>query len=104
MAITPVEMISMAPKSQEASFMKHNEVQKPTVEQQQIAAKMNSEIRHNSNQAVPTNKSLNPEFRYDAKEKGNNSYDGKGKKQKKKDSEKEKQQNAPSFGRIDIRL
>jgi len=104
MAISPVEMISMAPKSQEASFMKHTEVQKPMVEQQQIAAKMNNEIKHNSNQPVPTKKSMNPEYRYDAKEKGNNSYSGQGKKQKKKGSEKENETSATSFGRIDIRV
>ena len=104
MAISPVEMISMAPKSQEVSFMKHTETQKPMLEQQQMTAKMHNEIKHNSTQAVPTKKSFNPEYRYDAKEKGNNSYSGQGKKQKKKDSQKEKETNATSTGRIDIRV
>lgn len=108
MAISPVEMISMAPKSQEASFMKQSEVHKPNVEQQVMTAKMNQEIKHNSTQAVPTKKSNNPEYRYDAKEKGNNSYQGK--EQKKKDSKKnemdkdKKNNSGSSFGRIDIRI
>lgn len=105
MAISPVEMISLAPKSQEASFQKHTEVQKPTVEQQVLTAKMHTEIRHNSTQAVPTKKSDNPEYRYDAKEKGNNSYEGQGKKQKKKNSDhKEEETKASVPGRIDIRI
>lgn len=104
MAISPVEMISMAPKSQEVSFVKHTETQKPLVEQQQMTMKMNEEIKHNSNQAVPTKKSVNPEYRYDAKEKGNNSYFGQEKKQKKKDPDKEKKANTSSTGRIDIRV
>lgn len=108
MAISPVEMISMVPKSQEASFMKQTEMHKPNVEQQVMAAKMNQEIKHNSTQTVATNKSVNPEYRYDAKEKGNNSYQGK--EQKKKDSKKNetnKDNNnglSSSFGRIDIRI
>lgn len=105
MAISPVEMISMVPKSQEASYMKHSEVHKPITEQQVMATKMNQEIKHNSAQAVPTKKSVNQEYRYDAKEKGNNSYEGN--KKKKKDSKKEEsgnEKNRSSFGGIDIRI
>ena len=105
MAITPIEMISMVPKSQEASYMKHSEAQKPNVQQQVMATKMNQDIKHNGSQPVPTKKSVNEEYRYDAKEKGNNNYQGNQK--KKKDSKKEesgKDKNRSSFGGIDIRI
>lgn len=104
MAISPVEMISMAPKSQEASMMRQNEVQKPSIEQQMISAKLHSEIKHNSEQTVPTNKSMNPEFRYDAKEESKNSYKAVIKKRKKKSKDKEKKRKGSSFGGIDIRI
>lgn len=87
MPITPIEMITMAPKSQEASHYKQNEVQKSFAEQTQLAASYSKEVKHNSQQTIKATKSENNEYRYDAKEKGNGSFSEKENKNKKKDQE-----------------
>lgn len=85
MSITPIEMISIPTKSQEASLVKSIEHQKPTNEQLTFGAKFQQEIKHQSEKTVATTKGDNPEYRYDAKEKGNHSFNQQQKKQNKKD-------------------
>lgn len=90
MPITPIEVASFVPKSQEASQMKTVEHQKPLSEQLAFAGRFKDEIQRNSEQTVATTKSDNPEFRYDAKEKGSNPYYYQQAKKRKKEKEKEK--------------
>lgn len=85
MAISPIEMISFVPKSQEASQIKNNEQQKPMNEQMAFANQFKDDIKKNSEQTVASTKSDNPEYRYDAKEGGKNSSYEQQKKKKKKD-------------------
>jgi hypothetical protein len=103
MPITPIEIASMAPKSQEVTHYKVQESQRPMHEQALINSHIKNEIRHNNIQTVKTNQSENKEYRYDAKEKGNNSNTGS--KQKKKQNNKE---TAPKdisrTGSIDIKI
>ncbi|MFV0342290.1 MAG: hypothetical protein ACK5JH_05265 [Anaerocolumna sp.] len=105
MPITRIEVAAMAPKSQDASLYRQQQIQKPVNEQIQIHQHINSEIKHNNQQTVKMQKSENNEYRYDAKEKGNNSHSGK-KGKKKKDSEKESKSKSelPYLGSIDIRI
>ncbi|MGN6711774.1 hypothetical protein [Anaerocolumna jejuensis] len=103
MPITPIEVASMAPKSQEVSNYKHQESQKPINDQILIHDKLSHEVKQNSQQAVKTAKGENKEYRYDAKEKGNNSYSGSGSKKKKKEESKE-EKNKMKSGSIDIRI
>lgn len=106
MPITPIEVAAMVPKSQDASYQKQQQTQKPINEQIQIHQHINSEIKHNNQQAVRLQKGDNTEYRYDAKEKGNNSYSGSKQKKDKKDknekNQKLKQSQMP--GSIDIRI
>lgn len=103
MPITPIETAVMAPKSQEASIYKHQENQKPFNEQMVIHQQHDRNVKHNSQQTVKTAKSDNNEYRYDAKEKGSNSYSGsKQNKKKKKQEEVTKENYRP--GSIDIRI
>lgn len=107
MSITPIEIATMAPKSQEVSVFKQHESQRPMNEQAQISHQLNNQIQHNNQQTVKAAKSDNPEYRYDAKEKGNNSYAGTN--QKKKQSEKDKGKSRDTKdtlrpGSIDIRI
>ncbi|MDF2589393.1 MAG: hypothetical protein K0S41_3234 [Anaerocolumna sp.] len=105
MPITPIEIATMAPKSQEVSIYKHHESQKPVNEQIQINHQFNNEIKHNQSQTVKTVKSENKEYRYDAKEKGNNSFKGSGQNKKKKENEKgTKLINPYQSGSIDIKI
>jgi len=103
MPITPIEIAAIAPKSQEASHYKQHESQRPINEQAQISSKFNNEIHHNNLQTVKTNKSDNKEYRYDAKEKGNNSYAGSNQKKKQKEKEEAAKDNFRS-GSIDIKI
>ncbi|MDF2800486.1 MAG: hypothetical protein K0S61_389 [Anaerocolumna sp.] len=105
MPITPIEVAAMVPKSQDASLHRQQQTQKPINEQIQIHQHINTEIKHNNQQTVKTQKSDNKEYRYDAKEKGNNSYSGsKGKKGKKDSDGKDSNPQPPLPGSIDIRI
>lgn len=105
MAITPIEVATMAPKSQVIAPVHQHNVQKPVHDQLQFSQQFNQEIKQNSKQTVKTIKSENNEYRYDAKEKGNNSdnYKYSGKKKKAKEQEKGKA-SSPHKGGIDIRI
>ncbi|ROR30795.1 hypothetical protein EDD66_102450 [Mobilisporobacter senegalensis] len=86
MPISRLDMISMAPKSQEVTQYKQGEASKTFAEHVQIQSGFQKEVIHNSQQAVKSTKSENKEKRYDAKEKGSNSYEGQGTKKEKKES------------------
>ncbi|MDF2608555.1 MAG: hypothetical protein K0R92_29 [Lachnospiraceae bacterium] len=89
MPIKPIDIVTMAPKSQEVSQYKHQESQRTLNEQAQLNNQFNSQIKHNNQQTVKTLKGDNQEYRYDAKEKGNNPHH-----QKKNKKDKEKNSNS----------
>lgn len=90
MAITPIEVITMAPKSQEASIQRSTETQRPLHEQIQLSDRMQAETIHKDRQTIPTKETENKQYRYDAKEKGNNGFlYSKDRKKKGKNSKKE---------------
>lgn len=103
MSITPIEMYTMVPKSQEASHLRQGELSRMAGQQAETVQSFEKEIRQNSQQTVKMSESENPEYRYDAKEKGNGSYgnSGKGKKEKKKE---EKSDIPVRPGGFDIRI
>ena len=78
MSIRPVDISGMIQRTQDVSNIKQNEDNKPIVQQYNIGVQVSS-----------TEKKENEGFRYDAKEKGSNSYEGKrekkGQKKEKKD-------------------
>lgn len=91
MAIRPIDMLVMPNRSQEASQQQNANNAKQVHAQESLNAQFNTEIRHNSKQTVKMTKSENNEYRYDAKEKGNSSYQGsQGKKKKQEASSQEK--------------
>lgn len=104
MPITPIEVAAMVPKSQDASYHRQQQTQKPVNEQIQIHQHINNEIKHNNQQAVKLQKGDNKEYRYDAKEKGNSSYSGSQKKKGKKDKNGEDPKKSMLPGSIDIRI
>lgn len=105
MAIPPIEVLAMAPKSQEVTPYKVAQHDKPMHDQSHIGSQLQQEVRHNSQQAVKMSKSENNQYRYDAKEKGNNSFQ---KNQKKKSKEQQnqdkKKQNEIKLSNFDIRI
>ena len=106
MAISPIEVVSMPTKSQEASHLKAVEHQKPANEQLALNAKFHDAIMRKSEQTVATKKAENPEFRYDGKEKGNNPYynQRKNKKLKKDEKKSENDKNITNHRGIDIKI
>jgi hypothetical protein len=88
MPINPIDIM----RTQEASTIKHMETTRTQHAQEQISKNFQTIVEQEHNKPKETTKSDNPEFRYDAKEKGNNSYysSGGGKKEKKKEEEEKK--------------
>ena len=93
MPITSLDVITMAPKTNEATFVKVNQNQKPVNEQVVMNENMHKVIQHNNQQTVRKSDVDNPEYRYDAKEKGNNKYKQQKKKQGKKEEKEEIEKN-----------
>lgn len=105
MGITPIEMYTMVPKSQEASGVRQSQHTQGQNQQQGIVNHINSEIMQNSMKPVKANEAEKENYRYDAKEKGNGGYSGNGKK-KKKGNESEKKEDEHVFKRngFDVRI
>ena len=85
--ITPIEMYTMAPKSQEASNIRHGEQVRDASQQAGIAQNISKQANDNTQRTVKMSETENPEYRYDAKERGNNEYSSDGQKKKKKEEE-----------------
>lgn len=100
MPIRPIEIM----KSQEASQLKHIESHRNQHEQVQINKNFQNLIQAENSRTMQTSKSDTKEFRYDAKEKGNNSYYGSpNKENKEKEEEKKNDTREPEkSGGIDI--
>lgn len=105
--ITPIEMYSMVPKSQEASMVQHGENARHVAQQQGGMQSLEQQARQNTQQTVHAANADNPEYRYDAREQGNSSYNPNSNKKKKKDEE-EKNEKAEKkdfpHGGFDIRI
>ncbi len=99
MPIRPIEIV----KSQEVSQIKHMETQRAHHAQDEISKNFQSLIKRESSKPNEITKTENNEFRYDAKEKGNNQYYGSGgKKKEKEEEEKKKSDKSPKSGGFDI--
>ncbi|MDE6874052.1 MAG: hypothetical protein K2P87_06300 [Lachnospiraceae bacterium] len=85
MAITPIETAAFLPKSQEASFQRQNDVQRPANEQAVLHNDQQQRAMADANRPVMMAKTDQPEYRYDG-----SSGNGKGMLYKKKNPKKEK--------------
>ncbi len=103
MSITPIDIATMAPKSQEAVIAKNAEVQKPMTDQMNASIQVDNKALHDSEQTVPTVKTENPEFRYDARKEGRNFYEQQNQKRKKTKNKNEKISEKKTNS-IDIRI
>lgn len=106
--ITPIEMYTMVPKSQEASNIRHAEQAKDASQQAGITQQINKQAEDNTRRTVRMTETDNPEYRYDAKERGNNEYSSNGERKKKEKREEEQKQipenKSVRPGGIDIRI
>ena len=95
MAINPIEMNGMVTRSQDISMLKHNEDSRAVLQQGNVANAIVKKTQEKSEQVVNPEKTEYNEYRYDAKEKGNGSYQD-----NRKDNQKKKKQ---EDGRVVIR-
>ncbi len=103
MAITPLENAAFLPKSQEVSFQRHTEVQKPVNEQVVLQTFKSEQAKENSERPVQLTKTDQQEYRYDG-----SSGNGKGMLYKRNPGQKKKkkqmiQGNSAQEG-LDIRI
>ncbi|MDF2485636.1 MAG: hypothetical protein K0R46_1804 [Herbinix sp.] len=84
MAVGPIEVI----RAQEATQIRHMDVQRAQHAQEQISRNFQNMVQHEHDKPTQTTKSENNEYRYDAKEKGNNQFAGSGNKKRDKDEKK----------------
>lgn len=101
MPIRPIDMISIAPRSQEAANQHLNSQNKAEHAQSNMVQQFGKHVKENSEVVIQTSKGEQKEYRYDAKEKGNGSYSGhqnnKGKKSKDEGKKKPEEIKQGSF-------
>ena len=83
MSIRPVDLSGMIQRTQDIGNIKHSEDSRPVADQYNIEVRQEKQESDLSHKVQDPEQKDNQEFRYDAREKGNNSYSGNGKKKKK---------------------
>ena len=84
MSIKPVVLNGMIQRTQDVGNIKQQEDNKPFVQQHNIEFQQEKQADKRLHQVQQAKEKENEGYRYDAKEKGNNSYDGSKKKRKQK--------------------
>lgn len=87
MAIGPIELTGMVTRSQDISLFKQNEDNKPIIDQSNIQVNVQKKTEEQTKQVRNADNADHHEYRYDAKEKGNGSYQDNRKKDKKEKKE-----------------
>lgn len=83
MAIGAIELATIA-RSQDYSTIKHNENNKPVIDQSNISGQVQKEVEQKTKQVQDADKSDWHSKKFDAKEKGSGQYEGNGGKQRRK--------------------
>jgi len=107
MPITPIDLATIAPKSQETFITKQPEVQKPTTDHINANVQTEQKVQKQSDTVIMSQKGENPEYRYDAKDGSGNSasYSGGQKQQKKQKDNGPKTEYEKRIGQgIDIKI
>ncbi len=102
MPVGPIEAI----RAHEATQIRHMDTQRAQHAQEQISRNFQNMVQEEHSKPIETTKTDNTEYRYDAKEKGNNSRykdsDGKQRKKENNKSDSKNDTNTPKTGGIDI--
>ncbi len=108
MAITPIEMYTMIPKSQEAANVRHGEQVRENAQQAGTMQQLTQKSDADSMRTVAATQTENPDYRYDAKEGGNGQYSGNQGRKKEEKEEQEPQKKIVNMsdhpGGIDFRI
>lgn len=96
--IRPIEMQMLLPQTENVGNTQHFENQRVVNENAFAANQMAKEVQHNSETVIPKDANEFAEYKYDAKEEGNGTYQNprKQKRRQNKDEELEEQENASS--------
>jgi chromatin remodeling complex protein RSC6 len=86
MVINPISVQGEITRAQDLSTIKHNEDNKGTMQQLTINKQQENEAETRARQVRRKDDPENQGKKYDAKEKGNNEYEGNGGKKQKKES------------------
>lgn len=97
MSVRPVDMNGMIQRTQDVGNLKQQEDSKPQIQQHTIEIRQQKQEEQLARQVQHSQEKENKGFRYDAKEKGSNSYEGSGK--KKKNQKKE----LPEDGKVTVK-
>lgn len=87
--IRPVDMQMILPQANQVGIQQHNANQHAAVQNAQGATQLAKEVKQNSETIIPKEDPELMEYRYDAKEKGNNAYEGQsgGRRRKRQESD-----------------
>ncbi|HHT98130.1 MAG TPA: hypothetical protein GXZ90_09590 [Clostridiales bacterium] len=100
MSIRAVDLM----RTQETSQIKQVEYNRSQSEQAQINSQFQQMVEKKGQQTTDVAESETPEFRYDAKEQGNNSYSNNKENKKKKKKGKEKSKEPIKPGNFDVSI
>ena len=84
MGISPFEINGMMGRTQDFTTFKHQEVNKPVVDQSVFQNQAEKEVQNKSEQVQTSQKSETQQQRKDAREKGSNEYAGDGGRRRRK--------------------
>lgn len=104
MPISPIDFITIAPKSQEASHVQAGHESRQAQANAMVNTQFQQHVEQNSRQAVQKANADNEKYRYDAKEKGNNSEQNKKKKKNTKNSDKKEQEKTERPRHFDMKF
>lgn len=104
MAIGPIEMTGMVTRSQDISLFKQSEDNKPMIDQSNILVNVQKKAQDQNKQVTNVDGPEYHEYRYDAKEKGNGSYQENPNKNKKEKEKEDGTVTVKQTGGFDIRI
>lgn len=104
MAIGPIEMTGMVTRTQDFSQFKANEDNKAVLDQSNIYTNVQKKVQEQNKQVVNPDNADYHEYRYDAKEKGNGSYQDNRNRKKKEEKEDDGSVTVKKPSGFDIRI
>lgn len=104
MAVGPVTLNGVIPRTQDIGTIKQHEDNKPMVEQQNIQVQMKTQEERQLKQVNHASDADQHQKKYDAKEKGNNEYRGQQKKKGKGKQAKDKVVQRQDGGHFDMKI
>lgn len=104
MAIGPIEMTGMVTRTQDFSQFKVNEDNKAFLDQSNIYTNVQKKVQEQNKQVINPDNADYHEYRYDAKEKGNGTYQDNRKQKKKEEKEEDGTVTVKKPSGFDIRI